>query len=151
IAYVSKRFTQPEVYIMDVAGSEDGIGQELGKVRNLTRHPARDEGPTWSPDGRFIAFVSDREGARNLYVVPSTGGQTRRIGTLPVQAGPARWSTDGSWLAYVGGNKEDQRIQLVSADGQNTGMMGWDRGEMTELQWMPSIALDGSGAMEMTQ
>lgn len=151
IAYVSKRFKNPDVYIMDLPGAEEEWNKKKASVRNLTRHSARDEGPTWSPDGRFISFVSDREGERNLYVVPSRGGEARRIGSVPVKAGPARWSSDGFWLAYVGGDEAGQSIQLVSVDGQRAKMMGWDRGEMTELQWMPFPVSDNEDELEIVQ
>jgi TolB protein len=42
----------------------DGSGQ-----RNLTRHPASDNYATWSPDGRRLAFISNRGGGYNIYVM----------------------------------------------------------------------------------
>ena len=53
IAFTSNRDGNPEVYFMDTEGKN---------LRNLTNHPARDGAPAWSPDGRWIAFASDREG-----------------------------------------------------------------------------------------
>ena len=38
-------------------------------LRNLTNDPARDFSPSWSPDGRHIAFVSDRDGNEEIYVM----------------------------------------------------------------------------------
>ena len=46
----------PEIYVMDADG---------GNPRRLTNNPARDYAPSWSPDGKRIVFVSDRDGHVN--------------------------------------------------------------------------------------
>jgi Tol biopolymer transport system component len=46
----------------------DGSGQI-----NLTNNPAADDVPSWSPDGRRIAFASDRDGNREIYVMNADG------------------------------------------------------------------------------
>ena len=52
----------------------DGSGQ-----RRLTRNPAFDGGPAWSPDGRRIAFVSNRDGSYEVYVMNADGSGQRRL------------------------------------------------------------------------
>ena len=52
----------------------DGSGK-----RNLTRHPARDGRPSWSPDGRRIAFVSDRDGRLEAHVMNADGSGQRSL------------------------------------------------------------------------
>lgn len=59
-----------EIYRVDVASRE---------VTRLTNHPAMDILPAVSPDGRWIAFVSNRDGSWKIYAVPSTGGEARLI------------------------------------------------------------------------
>ena len=48
-------------------------------VQRLTVHKARDVYPRFSPDGRWIAFSSDREGNMDVYVIPTAGGAVRRL------------------------------------------------------------------------
>jgi Tol biopolymer transport system component len=76
---------------------------------NLTHHPAVDTQPTWSPDGQWIAFVSDREQPRaqglhfnNVYVVHPNGTGLRKLGISSPATGTrvVTWSPDGQWL-YV--------------------------------------------------
>ncbi|MBC2665534.1 PD40 domain-containing protein [Novosphingobium flavum] len=80
-----------DLYVMPATG---------GEARQLTRGLAFDSQPTWSPDGRSIAFVSDRSGADNLWVMKADGSGARRITALDdesVLASPA-WSADGKAL-----------------------------------------------------
>ena len=44
-----------------------------GVVRNLTRHPAFDRQPTWSPDGSKIAFATNRDGNYEIYAMRADG------------------------------------------------------------------------------
>jgi Tol biopolymer transport system component len=53
-----------------------------------------------SPDGRFVAFDSDRDGERGVYVANRDGSQVRRVSGAGYAALP-RWSRNGEWLAYV--------------------------------------------------
>jgi Tol biopolymer transport system component len=63
----------------------------------LTRHPANDYNPQFSPDGTQIAFRSDRDGG-GLYVMPALGGGERLI---MVKGNRPRYSPDGKWIAYT--------------------------------------------------
>jgi len=72
-----------------------------GDPVQLTRGAGRDSAPRWSPDGRSLAFVSDRDGRPGqLYLLPLAGGEPRRLTSLPGGAGAAVWSPDGTRLAF---------------------------------------------------
>jgi Tol biopolymer transport system component len=94
-----------------------------GRVR-LTTDPAFDTDPALSPDGKTIAFVSDREGTPNLYTMSADGTNIKRltestINALGVVGGsdPA-WSADGRQIAYSAVNDEaGSSICIVNADG----------------------------------
>ena len=79
------------------------VNADGGDARPFTRGPRRDTAPRWSPDGRWLAFVSEREkkGKGQLHVMPADGGEPVRLTDLrPGVATPA-WSPDGRWLAFV--------------------------------------------------
>jgi Tol biopolymer transport system component len=81
-----------EIFVFDV---------RRGILRNLTNHPADDIHPIWSPDGRYIAFESLREGIRRVYVMDAEGRSVRRITTQMDygEADPA-WSEDGEHVIF---------------------------------------------------
>ena len=45
------------------------MARDGSNLRNVTSHPGSDYAPSWSPDGRWIAFISDRDGNHEIYVV----------------------------------------------------------------------------------
>ncbi|HEX9268537.1 MAG TPA: S9 family peptidase [Candidatus Limnocylindria bacterium] len=79
---------------IDVAAT-DGTG-----AVEFTRGPKRDSAPRWSPDGASLAFLSDRDGPAQLYVMPARGGEPRRLTSLAREAGPACWSPDGRRMVF---------------------------------------------------
>ncbi len=73
-----------------------------GEPKQLTAGPKKDGGPRWSPDGKWIAFLSDRERDKpQLYVMPSSGGDARRLTDLPLGVLPAVWSPDSSKILFT--------------------------------------------------
>lgn len=71
-----------------------------GQARQLTFNPAYDFAPVWSPDGRRIAFASDRYGNFDIYVVSTEGGAPRRITTHSTREVPHAFSPDGKHIVY---------------------------------------------------
>ncbi len=120
VAFATTRGGNTEVYRV----RPDGTGPE-----NLTRNPANDDEPAYSPDGRRIAFTSDRDGhGPRLYVMNADGSESRAVGgQLPdaPQHGPS-WSPDGRVLACTVVQGPDTTV-WVDTLGGGAGEMG--RGE----------------------
>jgi Tol biopolymer transport system component/imidazolonepropionase-like amidohydrolase len=69
--------------------------------RNITDDVYIDMSPSWSPDGTQIAFVSDREGKADIWLLDIASGEQRRITDVPKPANSPVWSPDGTKLAYL--------------------------------------------------
>ena len=72
-----------------------------GTLLRLTYSPARDVGPVWSPDGRWIAFSRTSDTERAIYVIPAIGGSERKLVSANVAgfhgySGLIDWSPDGT-------------------------------------------------------
>ncbi|MBI3824039.1 MAG: PD40 domain-containing protein [Planctomycetes bacterium] len=69
-----------------------------GEARQLTSNPARDTQPKFAPDGKSIAFVSDREGSPAVYTVPFHGGVPKQLTFHTAGTTVQEWSADGNGL-----------------------------------------------------
>jgi TolB protein len=84
IAFMSGRDGNPEIYAMNVDGSN---------LRRLTNNSAGESSPTWSPSGSQIAFTSDRTGKAQIYVMNSADGSgVRRLTENESEADRPTWS-----------------------------------------------------------
>lgn len=69
-----------------------------GGARRLTQHPAVESTPAFSPDGKEIAFVSDREGSKQVYVMPVNGGEPKQLTWHTEGYQIEEWFPDGKGL-----------------------------------------------------
>ena len=117
IAFTSGKDGNAEIYVMDA----DGKNQ-----RSLTHHPADDGWPSWSPDGKKIAFSSYRNGGNiQIFVMDSDGQNPIRLSDGANDKNPA-WSPDGQKIAFDGYGEEELpgavwtiQIYVMDSDGKN--------------------------------
>ncbi len=85
-------------------------------VRRITSGAASDTDASFSPDGRWIVYSSDRGGLgrANLFVVRARGGPPRRVTRQRFYDGAPSWSPDGRWIAF--------ESSFSTADGSSTGI-----------------------------
>ncbi len=89
--------------LLSARGEIFTVPQEHGATRNLSNTPgARERNATWSPDGRFIAWVSDADGESDLWITAAGGhGSPRRLTDLgPGYRHTLRWSPDSTHIAF---------------------------------------------------
>jgi Tol biopolymer transport system component len=89
------------------------------EITQLTFQPSYEGQPAWSPDGSKIAFVSDRDGNREIYVMDANGTNEERLTYNPDDDIEPDWSPDGSKIAFSSNLKGDYDIWLMNADGSD--------------------------------
>src|SRR5687767_4362841 len=72
-----------------------------GAPIQLTRAPKSSSSPAWSPDGRWLAFVSDRSGKRQIYAISPGGGEAVLLTNVEEGVGGFEWAPDGRSLAFT--------------------------------------------------
>src|SRR4051812_24489862 len=72
-----------------------------GQARQLTFSLKSDSAARWSPDGRSIAFLSDRDGAAQIYLLSMTGGDAQKLTDRKDAISAFRWSPDGARIAFL--------------------------------------------------
>jgi len=71
-----------------------------GDAIQLTQS-GKDSAPSWSPDGKTLAFVSGRDGTSQVYVISMEGGEAKKLTTLSTGADLFKWSPDGKSIAFT--------------------------------------------------
>ena len=115
-----------------------------------------DMAPRWSPDGQFLAFLSDRSGSMQLYVLPLQGGEARQVSDLSQGITEYNWRPDGTaLLAHSAWKPADEQnvpdtsttsLVYTRLDEQFDGL-GYKQGRHQQL-WL--ISLDGSTVTRLT-
>lgn len=76
------------------------VPTEGGKALQLTTSSSHETQPIWSPDGKTIAFASDRNGNYDIYTVSAEGGVAQRITTNSAYETPLAFSPDGKEIYF---------------------------------------------------
>jgi Tol biopolymer transport system component len=96
-----------------------------------------DDAPSWSPDGKRIAFTSFRHGRAEIYVVNSDGSGERRLTTNPAADDLATWSPDGSRIAFVSNRDGNLEVYAMNADGTGQTRLTTDPKDDFSPSWSP--------------
>ncbi len=89
-----------------------------GRV-DLTNSPADDSTPVWSPDGKLIAFTSDRSGRPQIYVMNADGSNLHRVSQGSAADFSPTWSPDGNWIAFASTRNGSTDIYMMDVNGNN--------------------------------
>jgi TolB protein len=109
-----------------------------GSVTQLTQHFGADSSPTFSPDAGQVAFVSDRSGNPQIYVLDMTTQRAKRLTNLNWCDSPS-WSPTGEWIAFAGrANVKDKLdIYLVDVTGSQIRQLTSQAGSNENPSWSP--------------
>ena len=111
-----------------------GAGAPAAKPLELV---VGNDAPSWSPDGRSIAFTSFHNGIGDIYVMDTLGGGRRRLTTDPAHDDLPSWSPDGKRIAFVSDRDGELEIYVMNADGSNQTRLTFSPGADYGPSWSP--------------
>lgn len=104
---------KPRIRILDIGA---------GKVTEITPAGKVDRAPRWSPDGKTLAFLSNRGGRNQVYVMPAGGGDAAALTSAKNGVSSFQWSPDGKFIAYLAKDdtapSEDEGPQIADDERQ---------------------------------
>ncbi len=129
-------------------------------LRRLTTAPKKDSVPRWSPDGQTIAFLSNRDGKMQIYLLAMDGGEAAQLTESKSSIKSFAWSPDGKRLAYLAeepateeeAKKEEEkddarvvdksdkaaRLWTINIAAKQTRQLTSGKWKISDLSWMPS-------------
>lgn len=120
----------------------DANGKHSARLSEEKGDPSTPQGlffqnePAWSPDGRLIAFTSNRDGRTHIFVMNADGTGTRRVTNTTHSDDHPTWSPDGKWIVF---GREGAIYRVASAGGTATRV-----GKGLGAAASPSYSPDGS-------
>jgi Tol biopolymer transport system component len=124
------------VYVLPAGG---------GTPRRITKYsPSYWHG--WSPDGKTLAFVGQRNGEFDIYTVPESGGDETRLTTAKGLDDGPEYSPDGQWIYFNSERTRHMQIWRMHADGSQQEQFFSD-----DLNnWFPHLSPDGQWMVFLT-
>ena len=125
------------VYLKRAPVTAPPVTRAKSTLVRLTNNSAIDSRPVWSPDGRSIAFSSNRDGKNEIYVMDADGSNVKRLTNNMADDGNPGWSPDGRRILFDTERDGNREVYLMDADGGN--QIRLTRNNATDLTatWSP--------------
>jgi len=107
------------------------VPRDGGEARQLTTG-GHETNPVFSPDGKWIAFTGEYDGNADVYVMPATGGEPKRLTWHPTADVVAGWTPDGKNILFRSGREsyaDFDRLYTISREGGIPEVLPMWRGE----------------------
>jgi TolB protein len=110
------------------------------EVQQITYDDYNNESPVWSPDGRYIAYTTERNGQYEIFIIDVVSGAARNLTNHSGDDAFPAWSLDGSQLLFHSNRYGDFDIFVINADGSNVRQLTDNNAPDLAPTWSP----DGS-------
>ena len=120
---------------VDVHGEIFTIATDRGQMQRVTETPWKEHSPHWSPDGKWIAFVSDRTGREELYISDELGKNTKKLSDSDCDKLAIVWASDSKSFLWTGSDHKLRRVDIDS--GKEETLVSNRGGNIGEPQFSP--------------
>jgi tricorn protease len=111
------------------------IATDRGEIQRVTETPWKEQEPRWSPNGKWIAFVSDRTGREEVFISGELGKDAKQLSNVDSDKTGLVWSPDSKWLMYNGSDHKLRRVDVES--GKTEELASSDAGAIGTPQFSP--------------
>ena len=136
LVFASGKVGDYDIWTLDLA---------TGETRQLTRGTWWHDKPSWSPDGRWVLFTSNRGGGpgQDVFRCDATGNHLEALTSLGKWTDSPTYSPDGRKIAFVSNESGNNDVWIMDADGRNREKVTEHLGSDNHVRWMP----DGRGLL----
>jgi DNA-binding winged helix-turn-helix (wHTH) protein len=117
------------------------VSRAKSTLVRLTNNNAMDCSPVWSPDGSRVAFWSNRDGKKEIYVMDADGSQVKRLTNNVADDVNPRWSPDGRRILFESERDGNSEIYVMDADGGNQIRLTRNNAADATATWSPDANL----------
>jgi len=111
------------------------IAADRGETQRVTDTPWRDQDPKWSPNGKWIAFISDRTGREEVWLSDELGKNVKKLSDADCEKGEFEWSPDSKSMLW---NCSDHKLRLATVEtGETQVVASNDVGDLDSPAFSP--------------
>jgi len=125
------------LYLKRVSVSPSRVTHAKSTLVRLTNNNAQDTGPSWSPDGKKIAFTSNRDGKTEIYLMDVDGSNVLRLTNNLTNDDFPRWSPDNHKILFHSDRDGNWEIYVMDADGSNQTRLTMNSADDRAPSWSP--------------
>ncbi len=129
MAFVSSRFGNPHIFLMDLA---------TRVISRVTYEGTYNTCPALSPDGTLLAFVRRTDSGHRIFITDLTTGMERQVTFGPGNDEDPAWSPDGYFLAFTSNRTGTYQLYVATKYGDNAKHIPTGAGDATAPAWSPT-------------
>lgn len=127
----------PDLYLTTARKMKSGEAKPIDILERLTINAGINVSPSWSPDGRRLAFVSNRSGTPQIYIMDMTSKAVTRLTYQGTYNTDPSWSPKGDWIAYAGRDEGSYHIFIIRPEGGTPLRLTNSQGNHESPSWSP--------------
>jgi tricorn protease len=116
-------------------GEVFSVATDRGEVQRVSETFWREGDPLWSPNGKWIAFISDRTGREEIFIADERGRNAKKLTDSDTDKSAIVWSPDSKWLMFTATDRKLRQVDIES--GNTVELASSDTGNIAGPQYSP--------------